>query len=105
MQDADRIDKMGAIGIGRKFIKYGAKNEGKGNMQDVVRREFEKIYKLEGTIKTEAGRRLAKVMMERCRLFTGWWAEEQGIMGDQDLEVLGNFPRFGRVEEEISWPV
>ena len=80
--------------MGRKFIKYGAKNKGKGNMQDVVRREFEKVYRLEGTIKTEAGRRLAEVMMERCRFFAGWWAEEQGVVGDLDLEALGKFEMF-----------
>ncbi|MCJ1236313.1 hypothetical protein MMC14_004294 [Varicellaria rhodocarpa] len=73
---------------------YGAKNKGKGNMQDVVRREFEKVYRLEGTIKTEAGRRLAEVMMERCRFFAGWWAEEQGVVGDLDLEALGKFEMF-----------
>jgi HD superfamily phosphodiesterase len=37
----------------------------------------EKLERLEGMMKTEAGRRMAQVRTERLRVFRGWWEEEQ----------------------------
>ena len=75
VQDADRLDAIGAVGIGRTFTFGGAK--GARHMGETVEHFEEKLEKLEGMMKTGPGKMLAKQRTERLKTFKGWWEEEQ----------------------------
>lgn len=88
VQDADRLDAIGAVGIGRCFTFLGAKGKGKGKgkgdgeeweLENAIRHFGEKLERLEGMMKTESGREMARVRTERLRVFKGWWEEETGV--------------------------
>lgn len=73
VQDADRLDALGAVGIGRCFT-FGA-SRGRG-LPDSVRHFEEKLLQLERMMKTRTGREMAKARTERIREFIGWWNDE-----------------------------
>lgn len=75
VQDADRLDAIGAVGIGRTFTFGGAK--GARQMGETIQHFEDKLEKLEGMMKTVPGKRLAKERNERLQTFKGWWEEEQ----------------------------
>lgn len=81
VQDADRLDAIGAIGIGRCFTFLGAVGkkfavDGKWEMNNSIDHFGDKLEKLEGMMKTETGRKMARVRTERLVEFRGWWEEE-----------------------------
>lgn len=75
VQDADRLDAIGAVGIGRAFTFGGAKNRSLGSSMDHFE---EKLLKIEGMMKTDVGRELAKERTRRMRLMKQWWESETG---------------------------
>ncbi|OAA77182.1 HD domain protein [Akanthomyces lecanii RCEF 1005] len=75
VQDADRLDAIGAVGIGRTFAFGAAKGR---DLEDTIRHFEEKLLKLEGMMKTETGRALARERSERIRLMLEWWLLETG---------------------------
>jgi len=75
VQDADRLDAIGAVGIGRTFTFGGAK--GARHMGETIAHFNEKLEKLEALMKTEPGKMMAKERTERLMTFKGWWEEEQ----------------------------
>ena len=89
VQDADRLDAIGAVGIGRAFTFGGAmggkekekeKANGKGRgMQETIQHFVDKLEALEALMKTDEGRRLAVERTRRLRLFREWWGEEIGV--------------------------
>lgn len=81
VQDADRLDALGAVGIGRCFTFNAARNA-KESMEDAIRHFEEKLVRLAGMMKTETGRRLAVERTERIELFRSWWVEETGATSD-----------------------
>ncbi|KAJ9156365.1 HD domain-containing protein [Pleurostoma richardsiae] len=80
VQDADRLDAIGAVGIGRCFTYGGAKTQ--RSMGASVDHFEEKLLRVEGMMKTEAGRRLARERSERLRVFREWWREEEAFLGE-----------------------
>ncbi|KAL4944006.1 hypothetical protein BDV06DRAFT_220675 [Aspergillus oleicola] len=82
VQDADRLDALGAVGIGRCFTFLGAKGrdmlkEGEAwEMENSIRHFGEKLVRLEGMMKTGTGREMARVRTERIVEFRRWWEEE-----------------------------
>jgi len=75
VQDADRLDAIGAIGIGRLFT-YGGANGGR-SLDGSIEHMDEKLVKLEAIMKTEKGRELARERTRRLNVFMEWWTDEQ----------------------------
>lgn len=82
VQDADRLDSIGAVGIGRLFTYGGAKT--KRSMAGSVQHFDEKLLKLEDLMKTEPGRRMAKERTYRLKTFREWWEKEVGIVNESE---------------------
>ncbi|EXF74929.1 HD domain-containing protein [Colletotrichum fioriniae PJ7] len=76
VQDADRLDAIGAVGIGRCFTFGGAK--GARSMDDSIEHFEEKLVRLEGMMKTDAGREMARERTKRLLTFMEWWQDEAG---------------------------
>jgi len=74
VQDADRLDAIGAVGIGRCFTFTGAK--GAKSLQEAIGHFEDKLLKLEAMMKTEAGRSMAEERSARIREFMSWWQDE-----------------------------
>jgi len=101
VQDADRLDALGAVGIARTFTYGGAvqgrmsanaRDEGSGSwdvdlaertkregLETTIHHFTEKLEKLEGMMKTGEGRRLARERTARLKVFRGWWNEEVAL--------------------------
>lgn len=97
VQDADRLDALGAIGIGRAFAYAGAKGRGFG---ETMGHFEEKLGRLEGMMKTGEGRRMARERSERVGVFRGWWGEEMeavgaGVQGNGEVGVGDEVGRVG----------
>ena len=75
VQDADRLDAMGAIGIARTFA-YGGKN---GRSLDMSLQHFyDKLFLLKDEINTEAARKIAKRRHDFMEGFVKEYLEETG---------------------------
>lgn len=78
VQDADRLDGMGAVGIGRVFTFGGAKMKDQ-NMQDSVIIFEIKLLKLVALMKTGPGKRMGEERAAVLRVFRKWWDEDMGV--------------------------
>ena len=81
VQDADRLDAIGAIGIGRCFTFLGAQGKKFAGpdgwvMDNAIEHFADKLVKLESMMKTDTGRKMARARTERLNVFTSWWEEE-----------------------------
>lgn len=78
VQDADRLDAIGAVGVARCMAFTGSKG---GSLDNAIEHFVEKLELLEGMMKTETGREMARVRTLRLKEFRGWWQEEVRLVG------------------------
>jgi uncharacterized protein len=74
VQDADRLDAIGAVGVGRAFAFGGARSR---SLDATFCHFTDKLLIREGMMKTEEGKRMAKDRCDRLRVFMGWWEVEK----------------------------
>lgn len=79
VQDADRLDAIGAIGAGRCFA-YGAAKTSR-DLAGTMEHFDDKLFKLEGMMKTETGRQLGAEYTARLKQFQSWWQQEMDFAG------------------------
>ncbi|CAK4029923.1 Hypothetical predicted protein [Lecanosticta acicola] len=79
VQDADRLDAIGAVGIGRTFAFSAAKMPDRG-LEGSIEHFTEKLEKLEGVMKTETGKRMARERTKRLKDFRQWWEDENELV-------------------------
>ncbi len=79
VQDADRLDAIGAVGIARTFAFGGAKDR---PMEDTIQHFDDKLLRLESMMKTETGKVLARERTEKLQRFKEWWGEETAVTRD-----------------------
>ncbi|KPI39489.1 uncharacterized protein AB675_5263 [Cyphellophora attinorum] len=74
VQDADRLDAIGAIGIARCFTFGGAKDT--RSLEESVEHFHDKLFKLEGMMKTETGKVWAAERTRVLHDFVDCWNRE-----------------------------
>jgi uncharacterized protein len=91
VQDADRIDAIGAIGVGRAFTYNAcayerAKQKGErlnwasGNsMNDAMRHYDQKLLHIVDWMKTPEGKKVALERTQRLKMMQQWWKEEMEL--------------------------
>jgi uncharacterized protein len=73
VQDADRLDGIGAVGIARLFTFGGAKRKERGLSTEHF---HEKLLRVRDRMKTATGKKLAEERTQRMRTFLDWWDDE-----------------------------
>ncbi len=85
VQDADRLDAIGAIGIARTFA-YGG-NAGRP-LEDSIKHFYDKLLLLKNEMNTEAAKDIAQKRHEYMTGFLEEYFEETGYRPDMVLEYL-----------------
>ncbi|KAH8925029.1 hypothetical protein BT69DRAFT_1308033 [Atractiella rhizophila] len=88
VQDADRLDAIGAIGIGRTFTFGGAKKRSGAGMSGTLDHFDEKLILLGGMMKTPAGKQLGEERTKRLKEFLGWWKQELETNASKESSVV-----------------
>jgi uncharacterized protein len=103
VQDADRLDSIGATGIARLFAFSGGKVPERGLSVDHF---YEKLIKLKTIMKTTLGRQMANERTSRLDTFLGWWKEEthnvEGLEAEMQLKRLAEKKTWEGIEERAK---
>ena len=84
MQDADRLDAMGAIGIARTFAFGG---ERKRPLEESVQHFYDKLLLLKDEMNTEEGKRIAEDRHKLMVDFLNALEQECSALTKQDTVV------------------
>lgn len=87
VQDADRLDAIGAVGIARAFTYGGAKSSERG-LEGTLLHFDEKLLGLEHMMKTGEGKRLARMRTRRLEHFKQWWDDETTLDGGKRCSAV-----------------
>ncbi|KAL9113541.1 MAG: hypothetical protein Q9227_002279 [Pyrenula ochraceoflavens] len=85
VQDADRLDALGAVGIARCFTFSGARD---ADMNNAIEHFSVKLLHLKSMMKTETGRKMARERTGRLKTFLGWWQYETAFEDRASLDIL-----------------
>ncbi|QDS72311.1 hypothetical protein FKW77_007504 [Venturia effusa] len=105
VQDADRLDSIGATGIARLFAFAGAQCHERGLSTGHFN---EKLLHIATRMKTKLGKKLAEEQTERLRVFLEWWKIEtdnvEGLSEEIARQEKAEREKWKAVEEEKkSW--
>ena len=75
VQDADRLDAMGAIGVARTFAYGGEHGRSLG---DSIQHFYDKLLRLKALMNTETGRKMAERRHAFLEAFLEEYLEEEG---------------------------
>ncbi|KAH7392911.1 hypothetical protein BKA66DRAFT_457204 [Pyrenochaeta sp. MPI-SDFR-AT-0127] len=81
VQDADRLDAIGAVGIARCF-SFGAAKFPNQPMSRAIDHFEEKLYKVASMLKTDSGKQMAKKRNKVLEDFAQEWVEETELSFD-----------------------
>jgi uncharacterized protein len=93
IQDADRLDALGAIGIGRCFAYNASRGHSLG---EAVQHFEDKLLSRGMAMKTLSGQALSNERTRRIRTFRTWWQAEMAIESITDIPAA-DVSAVGRV--------
>lgn len=82
VQDADRLDALGAIGVARVFVFNSARGQSLARARTVLETH---LLPREAMMKTASGKSMAKERCDFLRFFIAQWDQETNCQHEDEL--------------------